>query len=185
MVYSLEGTIRNKIFNYKQTVAEIDSEDLVTYGTGLAESDCRNSEFCDPNHGHILTGDLRVIGNQKLRKLVTRGPNFREAKTIHWGHCKTEITSGLDSYIEKVCGKFSEIEAEHLVDWKNKVLELVDLDIQKLQHKIKKQRTNPVLKQPEVIDYLNSFHKKFVMTPIDKASSNVSVICKRYYAEVV
>ena len=104
---------------------------------------------------------------------------------IHWGHCKTEITSGLDSYIEKVCGKFSEIEAEHLVDWKNKVLELVDLDIQKLQNKIKKQRTNPVLKQPEVIDYLNTFHKKFVMTPIDKASSNVSVICKRYYAEVV
>jgi len=83
VVYSLEGTIRNKIFNYKQTVADIDSEDLVTYGTGLASCDCADSEFCDPNHGHILTGDLRVIGNQKLRKLVARGPNFREAKTIH------------------------------------------------------------------------------------------------------
>lgn len=185
VVYSLEGTIRNKIFNYKQTVADIDSEDLVTYGTGLASCDCADSEFCDPNHGHILTGDLRVIGNQKLRKLVARGPNFREAKTIHWGHCKNEITSGLEAYIDRVCVKFPDIETEHLVDWKNKVLEIVDLDIQKLKLKIKKQRTNPVLKQPEVMNYLNSFHEKFVMTPIDKASSNVAVICKRYYAEVV
>ena len=88
-------------------------------------------------------------------------------------------------YISKVCSDFSEIKPEHLADWKNKVLELVDLDIEKLKRKIKKQRTNPVLKQPEVVNYLNLFHEKYVMTPIDKASSNVSVICKRYYVEVI
>ena len=93
VVYSLEGTIRNKIFNYKQTVAEIDTNDPNTFGTGLASCDCANSEFCDPNHGHVLTGDLRIIENQKLRKLISRGPNYREPTTIHWGHCKTEITS--------------------------------------------------------------------------------------------
>lgn len=185
IVYSLEGTIRNKIFNYKHTVADIDTHDTATYGTGLPSCDCENSEFCDPNHGHILTGDLRIIGNQKLRKLVARGPNFREAKMINWDHCKTEITSGLETYITKVCSGFPNIQPEHLVGWKNKVLELVDSDIKKLKRKIKKQRTNPVLKQPEVVDYLNSFHQKYVMTPIDKASSNVSVICKRYYVEVV
>lgn len=185
IVYSLEGTIRNKIFNYKQTVADIDTNDQITYGTGLASCDCQGSEFCDPHHGHILTGDLRVIANQKLRKLVARGPNFREAKTIHWGHCKTEISSGLDAYIANVCAKFSEIKPEHLESWKNKLLKLVDLDIVKLKRKIKPQRTNPILKQSEVLDYLTSFHDKFVMTPIDKASSNVAVICKRYYVEVV
>ena len=185
IVYSLEGTIRNKIFNYKQTVADIDTNDQSTYGTGLASCDCQGSEFCDPHHGHILTGDLRIITNQKLRKLVSRGPNFREAKTIHWGHCRTEISSGLDAYIAKVCAKFSDIEPQHLGSWKNKLLELVDSDIVKLKHKIKAQRTNPILKQSEVLDYLTSFHEKFVMTPIDKASSNVSVICKRYYVEVV
>ena len=66
------------------------------------------------------------------------------------------------------------------------MLELVDLDIEKLIYvRSKKQRTNPVLKQPEVVNYLNLFHEKYVMTPIDKASSNVSVICKRYYVEVI
>ena len=61
----------------------------------------------------------------------------------------------------------------------------MDLDIERLKKKIKQQRTNPVLKQEEVSNYLNLFHEKYVMTPIDKASSNVSVICKRYYVEVV
>ena len=30
-----------------------------------------------------------------------------------------------------------------------------------------------------------SFQKKFVLTPIDKASNTVSISCKRYYVEVV
>ena len=142
IVYSLEGPILNKIFNYKQTVADIDTNDLVTYGTGLESCDCESSEFCDPHHGHILTGDLRVIDNQKLRKLVSRGPNFREPKMINWGHCKTEIKSGLDTYITKVCTDNQDIEAEHLLTWKNKVL---DLDIEKVKKKIKRQQTNPSL----------------------------------------
>ena len=100
-----------KVINYKETVANIDTNDLITYGTGLASCDCEGSEFCDPRHGHIITGDLRIVANQKLRTLIARGPNFREAKTIHWGHCKTEISSGLDAYIAKVCAKFSGIES--------------------------------------------------------------------------
>jgi hypothetical protein len=67
----------------KWKATTIDTHDTVTYGSGLPFCDCENSEFCDPNHGHILTGNLRIIGNEKLRKLVARGPNFREAKMIH------------------------------------------------------------------------------------------------------
>ena len=34
------------------------------------------------NHDHVLTGDLRII-NSKLRKLVSKHPNFRETMSIH------------------------------------------------------------------------------------------------------
>ena len=53
VVYSLEGTIRNRIFNYKDTVSSIKSGDTLTYGSGIESCDCHSSEFCDPNHGHI------------------------------------------------------------------------------------------------------------------------------------
>ena len=54
-----------------------------------------------------------------------------------------------------------------------------------MKQRVKQQKTNPVLKQPEVIDYLKSFQEKYVLAPIDKASNNVSVICKKYYVEVI
>ena len=40
-----------------------------------------HKDFVDANHGHVLTGDLRII-NFKLRKLVSEGPNFCKAMSI-------------------------------------------------------------------------------------------------------
>ena len=45
VVYNLSSTIRNKIFNYKQTVSDIDIHDTATYGTDLPSCDCHNSPF--------------------------------------------------------------------------------------------------------------------------------------------
>ena len=88
IVYSLSPTIRHKIFNYVDTVKSIKVSNLETYGTGIASCDCQNSTFRDQHHEHIVTGDLRIIENEKLRKLISKGPNFREAKTINWNKCR-------------------------------------------------------------------------------------------------
>ena len=40
-------------------------------------------------------------------------------------------------------------------------------------------------KVPTRSRYLSLLHKNFVLAPIDKASGNVAVICKRFYAEVL
>ena len=39
----------------------------------------------------IITGDLLLIKNQKLRKLFTEGPNFRETQSLNYPRCKKEI----------------------------------------------------------------------------------------------
>ena len=47
------------------------------YGTGTVECDCQqHKDFVDENHGLVLTGDLSIITNSKLKKLVSKGPNF-------------------------------------------------------------------------------------------------------------
>ena len=38
-----------------------------------------------------------------------------------------------------------------------------------------------VLRRRDVIDYLAPFHSKFVMTSIDKTTSNIGVVCKKFY----
>ena len=39
---------------------------------------CKESKFCYEPHGHVITGDLRVIGNVRLRELIAKGPKYRE-----------------------------------------------------------------------------------------------------------
>ena len=64
----------------------------ITYGTGIVKCDCQqHKDFVDENHGHVLTGDLRMITNSKLRKVVNKGPNSPKAISINWNKCKREI----------------------------------------------------------------------------------------------
>ena len=184
IVYKLSSTISNKIFNYKQTVHAIDIHDEITYGTELPECDCRNSPFVDTDHGHIVTGDLRIIANKHLRKLLSKGPNYREPKSINWSKCKEEILNALENCGDSLARKFN-LDCDDMRSWKDEILKQVDTKISYLKRKVKHQKVNPVLSRPEVISYLETLHSKFVLVPIDKAANNVSVICKRFYVEVI
>ena len=42
-----------------------------------------DSEFYDPHHKHIVSGDLRVITNPKLRTLFSKSQNKREQETLN------------------------------------------------------------------------------------------------------
>ena len=58
---------------------------------------------------------------------------------------------------------------------------MVNRKIDTLKHKIKPNVTKPALKDPEVIQYLEQLHRRFVIVPIDKASNNYAFICKSVY----
>ena len=41
---------------------------------------CENSELCDTDHGQFITGGIRLIKNQKLRKLLTKGSSSKKLR---------------------------------------------------------------------------------------------------------
>ena len=185
IVYSLSSTIRNKIFNYKQTVNNINTEDSITYGTGIVDCDCASSPFVDENHKHIVTGDLRIINNNKLKKLISKGPNYREPRSINWKRCREKIELGLDTCVEKMISSKKDLHEGALIAWKNEVLKRVEEKISDLKKRIKPKPTSPTLKDPDVVTYLDQLHEKFVLVPIDKAANNVAIVCKKFYVEVI
>ena len=185
IIYTLGSTIRNKIFNYKDTVNNINTSDLDTFGTGIHECECQNSEFCNDHHGHILTSDLRIIQNSRLRKLISKGPNYREPQTVNWRKSKEEVVKGLDMCISNYMNSCNGLQRDSFALWKAKIIEKVDSKITSLKTRIRVHKTNPVLKDPESTDYLKSLHDRYVLVPIDKAANNVAIICKRFYAEVI
>ena len=77
IVMKLDSPIRNKIMNYEDTVRSIkhinDDDISMTINSVTNTSfpcSCSESIFRDPHHGHIVTGDLRIVENVKLRKLL-------------------------------------------------------------------------------------------------------------------
>ena len=59
-----------------------------------------HSQFCDPHQKHIISGDLRLIDNSKLRKLMTKSHNYREHHILSFNKVFDNINFGIDSYIQ-------------------------------------------------------------------------------------
>ena len=41
---------------------------------------CKTSEFCYNPAGHIITGDLSIVSNRKLRDILSKGLKYRERR---------------------------------------------------------------------------------------------------------
>ena len=74
------------------------------------------------------------MANSKLRKLVSKGPNFREAMPVNWNECKRKVEISLDSSIEQIVSTNPKITTEDFAKWKRKILEDVDNKIISLKH---------------------------------------------------
>ena len=90
----------------------------------------------------------------------------------------SSIRSAIDAFAEKY-----NVSVESFLAWKNRILELVGKRITVLLSKKVPSATKPILQDEEVQNALSELHKKFVINPIDKASNNVALICKRVYIQ--
>ena len=74
--YKYTNNISRNAFNYIQTLRNINFDD---YRNASSSCDCESSAFrYDPHHGHVITGDLRIVRNRTLRRLLEKGPKYRE-----------------------------------------------------------------------------------------------------------
>ena len=74
------NTVANKLFNFSFTLSNLD---ITNYPSNPQHCQCNISKFCYEPHGHVITGDLMVIENVKLRELVAKGPKYREPNKIN------------------------------------------------------------------------------------------------------
>ena len=182
VTFKLVSPIRNKILNYKDTVNSLvfRRDGVNNVLENLPECDCATSSFTDPVHGHVCTGDLRIIKNNKLRKLLSKGPNFRVPTTLNYHKCLVSLESALNTTAENLKEKYN-LTDNSLCDWKAAIMNAARDKVDILKTKNVPKKTKPVLKDPNVVSYLNDLHSKFVLVPIDKAANNIAIVCKQFY----
>ena len=67
-------TIAGRILNQKKVVEEFSN----------MSCDCHTSKYCYSPAGHVVTGDLNIIRDAKLRALIQKGPSYREQNYVDW-----------------------------------------------------------------------------------------------------
>ena len=69
--YEYTSTVASKIFNFAPALSNLN---VSVYLSNPQTCQCKESKFCYEPHGHVITGDLRVIENARLRELAAKGP---------------------------------------------------------------------------------------------------------------
>ena len=82
VAHKLTPPIATKFLNFNKFVNNLDL-DLFSTNPDSLPWKCNNSPFADRHHKHMVTGDLRIIRNNALRKIFIKGPKYREVRPIN------------------------------------------------------------------------------------------------------
>ena len=178
--YTYTRTIGGKIFNNRRTVEELDVEN----GTEGMQCSCSSSEYKYDLCGHVLTGDLSIIRDVKLRNLIRKGPVFREQNNIDWEVNLKNCKASVSKYVKK-WARIASVDRQVLRDWEETVHECIEQRVRCLKQQHVNRRKKHVLKNRVHLDYLNKLHENYVLVPADNAANNIIVVCKKYYLDVV
>ena len=59
---------------------------------------CDESPFIYSPAKHVVTGNLNIIKNRHIRKLLVKGPSFREQRNINWRKVESICMEGVRKY---------------------------------------------------------------------------------------
>ena len=131
IIFKYNNSIRNKIFNYVETLQNIDSYRTIT-------CDCQNNQtYCNKNLNHVLTGNLDIISNRTIKKLLTYGPNYRTPTKPNFKKIRMNIQNSIDECI-KTWMRDENVDKVVLQEWKNEVLKEIEKAIKGKKKRRKK-----------------------------------------------
>ena len=108
--------------------------------------DCANSPFKDNHHKHIITGDLSIVTDNKLRKLFSKGPNYREPITPDFEKAREEISNKIKDLISTWSNKFK-LDKSLFQGWKSQFETLLSQRISDVSKNFNIRKQVPTLDQ--------------------------------------
>ena len=78
-----------------------------------------------PAAGNIMTGNLKIISDSRIRYIVYKGPKYRFPFRINLKKYREEIASALNEFGNRLC-KREYVEPNALKEWKVSIFKIVD-----------------------------------------------------------
>ena len=93
--YTNTKTIASKIFNFSSTLLDLDYHQ---FHNNPSPCECNTSIRLYEPYGHVITGDLSIIPNSKLRHLIAKGLKYREPCKVDWDKNLSLLCEAVDQY---------------------------------------------------------------------------------------
>ena len=127
--------------------------------------------------GHIVTGNIKIISDSRIRKIVSKGPKYRFPSYINFNKCREEIASAFNDFSNRWC-KREGVEDNALKEWKRSISTIVDKRIKFYSQNTILLPLKPKSSFRHLKQDFQEFHRKYVLVPEDKAANNTVVVCR-------
>ena len=133
-------------------------------------------DFIDPYHGHIVTGDLNILEDVNLKKIMSLGSDFR----LNFNYSNWKIIDlkekESDFFILRISYKYS----WPFEDFRNRKFNILDLFKKDflLYRNFYKRNLDEIQHNKKLKNSIANLKDKFI---VDKANSNFALICKAFY----
>ena len=155
-------TYTSKIFNYSRAVKDFD---INTFLNGGYTCDCESSDYTYKPCKHVLTGNLDIISDWNLRNLFSKGPKYRESRTINFNADQRIIFDALEEYVV-TWSKRENADPAVLDDWLCLIKSKIKTKIMYLKQR-QMLTEFQVLKSKNSLDVLENLQSKYVIVPAD------------------
>lgn len=182
--YKYNTPIGRKLLNYNTFLRNLNKDEIKEIIS--KDCACSSSVYNYNALDHIVTGDLGIINNEKLRNLMSYGAKFREPISMPHNDIKDSLHNYIDHFIQSKARKY-QIEVDCFGEWGDKIKGIISNRINfHINH-------NPnvfdgctsALSDLDVSTYLKEFGKEFIIVVADKAANNYVIVCKKYYTMVL
>ena len=125
--------------------------------------------------GHIITGNLKIISDSRIRSIISKGPKYRLPSQIDFNKCREEIAVALNEFCKRWCRR-EHVECNALNSWKISIFNIIEKRISFYSKNLNLLQPKPKLSFRHLKQGIQHFHEKFALATADKASNNANVV---------
>lgn len=176
IAYKREIPIGRKICNNSKILKNLTSAKLSEFYRNNCE--CLHSNYLYPPHGHVVSGDLNIVDDHHLRKIMGYGAKYRTPVPIDTVEVQRQTEEILIQFINKYKGDFR----PNLPDFCGQFRYMIEQRIERLKNKNCAIFDNQL---PDLQEKIRVLQRKYIIAPADKAANNLVILCPKYYVQAV
>ena len=150
----------------------------------LIHESVKNYKFIHWSAGHVVTGNLKIIPDSRIRNIVFNDPKYRLLSNIDFNRCREEFASSFNDFCNRWCKRGS-VKCNALKEWKLGNFNIGDKRIKFYSHNTNLLPPKPKSSLRHLKQGIQEFHRKYVLVQADKAANNIVVVFRLHYIKTL